>query len=109
MQPALGLGFVQDNAVRSDGVQQHSSRLTGEVIYGSIIPTDEQVDCSAKLRSDKAHLIRFEGGNDQAAYPVEQYSKQSANQWLFTDYTDRTAQVTLAALPITIALAELYE
>lgn len=46
---------------------------------------------------------------DQAAYHVEQYTKQRANQWLFTEYTDRTAQVTLAALPVDIALAELYE
>jgi Uma2 family endonuclease len=40
---------------------------------------------------------------------VEQYTKQGANQWLFTEDNGQHAQVQLAAIPVEIALADLYE
>ncbi len=46
---------------------------------------------------------------DQDKLPLEQYVKQSANQWLFTEYNDREAKVSLSTIGVTISLSELYE
>jgi Uma2 family endonuclease len=46
---------------------------------------------------------------DQSQYHVEQYTKQGANQWLLTEDNGQHAQVQLAAIPVEIALADLYE
>jgi Uma2 family endonuclease len=40
---------------------------------------------------------------------VEQYVKQSANQWLFTEHKGRDARVQLASIPVEIALTDLYD
>lgn len=46
---------------------------------------------------------------DQSRFQVEQYVKQSANQWLFTEYSGEDASVLLSAIAAEIALAALYE
>lgn len=46
---------------------------------------------------------------DQAQRHVEQYAKQSANQWLFTEHHGDDARVMLASIPVEIALVDLYE
>ncbi len=46
---------------------------------------------------------------DQSRCYVEQFTKQGAHQWLFTEYNDRDARITLAAIEAEIAMAELYE
>lgn len=46
---------------------------------------------------------------DQYRPQVEHYVKQSGNQWLFTEYSDLTASLTLASVKVEIALADLYE
>jgi Uma2 family endonuclease len=46
---------------------------------------------------------------DQYRPHVEQYVKQSANQWLFTEYIGLEATFTLASVSVEIALADLYE
>jgi Uma2 family endonuclease len=46
---------------------------------------------------------------DQYQPHVEQYVKQSANQWLFTEYNGQAAQVLLSTIPVELALADLYE
>lgn len=46
---------------------------------------------------------------DQSRLHVEQYVKQSANQWLFTEYNGQEAKVLLATVAVEIVLAELYE
>jgi Uma2 family endonuclease len=46
---------------------------------------------------------------DQSQMHVEQYVKQSANQWLFTEYNGEDARVLLAAVPVEMAIADLYE
>ncbi|MGV0029166.1 Uma2 family endonuclease [Phormidesmis priestleyi] len=46
---------------------------------------------------------------DQYQPHVEQYVKQSANQWLFTEYNGLEARVSLATVAVEIALADLYE
>lgn len=40
---------------------------------------------------------------------VEQYVKQSANQWLFTEHQGLETSFTLATVAVPIALADLYE
>ncbi|MEM6838591.1 MAG: Uma2 family endonuclease [Cyanobacteria bacterium P01_C01_bin.120] len=40
---------------------------------------------------------------------VEQYTKQAANQWLFTEYHDLSASFKLQSIGVTLALADLYE
>ncbi|MEM1280810.1 MAG: Uma2 family endonuclease [Cyanobacteria bacterium P01_H01_bin.152] len=40
---------------------------------------------------------------------VEQYTKQAANQWLFTEYHDLSATFKLQSVGVTITLADLYE
>ncbi len=46
---------------------------------------------------------------DQYRPQVEHYAKQAENQWLLTTYSDLDATLTLAAVGVEIALAELYE
>jgi Uma2 family endonuclease len=46
---------------------------------------------------------------DQYQPHVEQYIKQGANQWLFTEYKGLDARILLATVPVEILLAELYE
>lgn len=46
---------------------------------------------------------------DQSRLHVEQYVKQSANQWLFTEYNGQEAKVALATVAVEIALVDLYE
>lgn len=40
---------------------------------------------------------------------VEQYVKQTENQWLFTEYQSLEASFTLSSVPVAIALTDLYE
>lgn len=46
---------------------------------------------------------------DQSQHHLEQYAKQSANQWLFTEHNGRESRVSLSSVPVEIALADLYE
>jgi Uma2 family endonuclease len=46
---------------------------------------------------------------DQSQHHVEQYAKQSPNQWLFTEHHGEEARVVLASIPVEIALVDLYE
>ncbi len=46
---------------------------------------------------------------DQYRCRVERYAKQDANQWLFSSYGEMEASLTLAALDVELALADLYE
>ena len=46
---------------------------------------------------------------DQSRCHVEQFVKQNANQWIFTEYNDRTDRIALASVPAELAIAELYE
>jgi len=46
---------------------------------------------------------------DQSRLHIEQYVKQSANQWLFTEYNGQEAKVLLATVAVEIVLADLYE
>lgn len=46
---------------------------------------------------------------DQYQPHVEQYVKQSANQWLFSEYNGEDAKFSLTTAPVEIALADLYE
>lgn len=46
---------------------------------------------------------------DQARPHVEQYVKQSENQWLFTEHQGLDRTLTLSSVNVAIALAELYE
>ncbi len=46
---------------------------------------------------------------DQSQHHVEQYARQNANQWLFTEYDGEEARVALASIPVEIALVDLYE
>ncbi|MEO1144360.1 MAG: Uma2 family endonuclease [Cyanobacteria bacterium J06638_22] len=46
---------------------------------------------------------------DQYKPHVEQYVKQSENQWLFTEYDDLGQTFTLQSVEVAIALKELYE
>jgi Uma2 family endonuclease len=46
---------------------------------------------------------------EQSQAHVEQYAKQSVNQWLFTEYNGQDMRVALASIPIEIALMDLYE
>ncbi|MGL5080049.1 MAG: Uma2 family endonuclease [Microcoleaceae cyanobacterium] len=45
----------------------------------------------------------------QSQRQVEQYVKQSANQWLFTEYGGEDVRVTLATVAVEFAVKELYE
>jgi Uma2 family endonuclease len=46
---------------------------------------------------------------DQSEHHVEQYVKQSANQWLFTEHSGQDARIALASIPVEITLMDLYE
>lgn len=46
---------------------------------------------------------------DQYRFHVEQYVKQEAHQWLFTEYDGKDARVSLSSIPVVIALTDLYE
>lgn len=46
---------------------------------------------------------------DQTQMHLEQYVKQSANQWLFTEYNGLEARVSISTAGVEITLAELYE
>jgi Uma2 family endonuclease len=46
---------------------------------------------------------------DQLRCHVEQFTKQGENQWLFTEYSDREARITLTSIKVEIAVADLYE
>lgn len=45
---------------------------------------------------------------DQRRLHVEQYVKQSANQWLFIEHSGREAQLTLSAINVSLSLGDLY-
>jgi Uma2 family endonuclease len=45
---------------------------------------------------------------DQYEAHVEQYIKQSENQWLFTEYNDLDAKISLSTVPVEILLTDLY-
>ena len=45
---------------------------------------------------------------DQSKAHVEQYIKQGANQWVFTEYDNLDAHFTLSSLNVEINLADLY-
>jgi Uma2 family endonuclease len=46
---------------------------------------------------------------DQSQHRVEHYTKQSENQWLFTEHRDEAARLLLSSIPVEIALVDLYE
>ena len=46
---------------------------------------------------------------DQYTIHVEQYSKTSSNQWLFTEYNNAESAISLASISFEIRLADLYE
>lgn len=46
---------------------------------------------------------------DQYRPRVEQYVKQGAHQWLFTEHDGTDARVKLSSVPVEIGLADLYE
>ena len=46
---------------------------------------------------------------DQYSPHVEQYVKQTENQWLFAEYSGLDAALTLPSISVTISLADLYE
>lgn len=46
---------------------------------------------------------------DQYKPHVEQFVRQSENQWLFTEYRGLEAQIGLALVPVELALKDLYE
>jgi Uma2 family endonuclease len=46
---------------------------------------------------------------DQYKPQVEQYSKTESNKWIFTEYKDQEAQISLLSIPFEICLADLYE
>lgn len=65
---------------------------------------DEKFEAYRAIASFQEYLMV-----DQYRVSVDHYVKQGENQWLFTHYHDLNARVTLASLPVEIALAELYE
>lgn len=46
---------------------------------------------------------------DQSQPRLEQYVKQSPNQWLFTEHKGQDAQVSLTTIAVEMSLSELYE
>jgi Uma2 family endonuclease len=46
---------------------------------------------------------------DQYTTHVEQYSRTSSHQWIFTEYDSLDSQICLSSIPFEITLAELYE
>lgn len=46
---------------------------------------------------------------DQSRLHIEHYVKQSANQWLFSEYNEPEARVILATVAVEIVLSDLYE
>jgi Uma2 family endonuclease len=46
---------------------------------------------------------------DQYKPHVEQFVRQSENQWLFTEYKGLEAQIGLTSVPVELALKDLYE
>ncbi len=46
---------------------------------------------------------------DQSQAHVEQFVKQAAHQWLFTEYSGKEQSFTLSSVGVEIALADLYE
>lgn len=46
---------------------------------------------------------------DQYKLQVEQYSKTSSHQWIFTEYNQPEAQISLVSIPVQLRLADLYE
>ena len=65
---------------------------------------DEKFEFYRKIPTFQEYLLI-----DQSRYHVEQYVKQSNNQWLFTEYGDRNARIILSSISVEIAMAELYE
>ncbi len=46
---------------------------------------------------------------DQYTRQVEQYSKTDSHKWIFTEYNDIEASISLASIPFEICLADLYD
>nr|WP_226589784.1 Uma2 family endonuclease [Microseira wollei] len=46
---------------------------------------------------------------DQYTLHVEQYSKTDNNRWIFTEYEDENATISLASVPFEIVLADIYD
>jgi Uma2 family endonuclease len=46
---------------------------------------------------------------DQSQHRVEQYTKQSENQWLFTEHRGKEARLLLSSISVELALMDLYE
>jgi Uma2 family endonuclease len=46
---------------------------------------------------------------DQYRPYLEQYVKQSAHQWLFTEHSSLEARVKLSSVPVELPLKDLYE
>jgi Uma2 family endonuclease len=46
---------------------------------------------------------------DQYAIHVEQYVKTDNNRWIFTEYEDAAATITLSSVPFQIELADIYD
>lgn len=46
---------------------------------------------------------------DQYTLHVEQYSKTESQKWIFTEYDDTEAHISLSSIPFEIRLVDLYE
>ncbi|ERT03780.1 restriction endonuclease family protein [Lyngbya aestuarii BL J] len=46
---------------------------------------------------------------DQSSYYLEQYSKQTENQWLFKEYEGEDSVLTLDSVELQMSLGEIYE
>lgn len=111
--PACNLYTYPDVMVTANPLQLQPGRkdtvvnpiLIAEVLSDSTkaYDRDEKFAAYRTIETFQEYLLI-----DQSQPHVEQYVKQSANQWLFSEYNGQEARLP-ASLGVEIALADLYE
>ncbi len=89
----------------------HTDTVTNPILIAEVLSkSTKDYDRDEKFAAYRA-IVTFQEYLliDQYRPHVEQYVKQDAHQWLFTEYDGIDAQVKLSSIPVEIGLADLYE
>ena len=109
--PAANLYTYPDVMVIADPVGLQPGRKDNPILIAETLSTSTE----GYDRGDKfAHYRTIETFQEyvlinQYQLRVEHYVKQGEHQWLFTEYSGLETSFKLSAVPVEIALADLYE
>jgi Uma2 family endonuclease len=112
--PECGIYAYPDAMIIGESLQLQPGRkdtVTNPILIAEVLSDstkaydrDEKFAAYRTIATFREYLLI-----DQYQPCLEQYVKQSTNQWLFTEYKGLDARVSLSAIPVEILLADLYE